>query len=67
MGKFSFFRIFYGKKLYGKLFSVPVNCSLRAIIIETDIRPEYTLYTKKKTHPNMHVHLYSSIFVRARI
>ena len=29
MGKFSFFRIFYGKKLYGKLFSVPVNCSLR--------------------------------------
>ena len=30
MGKFPFFRIFYGKKLYGKLFSVPVNCSLIA-------------------------------------
>ena len=27
MGKFSFFHIFYGKKLYGRLFSVPVNCS----------------------------------------
>ena len=30
MGKFPFLCIFYGKKLYGKLFSVPVNCSLIA-------------------------------------
>ena len=31
MEKFSFFRIFYGKKLYGKLFSVPVNCKSRSL------------------------------------
>ena len=28
VGKFSFLRIFYGRRLYGKLFSVPVNFSL---------------------------------------
>ena len=32
MGKLSFFRIFYCRNLYGKLFSVPVNCSLRPFL-----------------------------------
>ena len=28
MGKFSFLRLIYGKKLDGNFFSVPMNCSL---------------------------------------
>ena len=54
MGKFSFFRIFYGKKLYGKLFSVPVNCSLTSYIISPKLKDFF--------NSTMKVELYFQLF-----
>ena len=43
MEKFSFFRIIYGKKLYGKLSSVPVNCSLTVTFFHGPTAPAFWL------------------------
>ena len=42
MGKFSFSRIFYGKKSYGKFFSVPVNCSRNKLVYAVHNEPTVT-------------------------
>ena len=61
MGKLSFFRIFYGKNLYGKFFSVPVNCSLR-VKIRVRIRDSVRVKVEVRVGVRARVRVYSAHF-----